>query len=746
MLKDVTSRPFPFFLLVYMQRHTHLCLIAAALLPFVLHCSGGTGTGSGAEPMGEGGSTSSEGNGGASLGGTLGIIFGDFDDDVFDRGGAGGADAGAGDIVGCGDSVLQSGEACDDGNGVSGDGCAANCAALDKDYACPVPGQSCVTTVSCGDGLVTGDELCDDGNQVDGDGCNADCRGVAAGWSCPIAGLRCEASSCGDGIVAGFEECDFATSSLGCTDCRIDAGYDCAADGCLATQCGNGVVERGEQCEDGNDRPFDGCHQCRLEPLCEAGVCQSVCGDGQLFANEACDDGNNRNGDGCSSSCTVESGYACVAEPGAPPASLQLPIVYRDFIGEGNSLRDVNGCYNPISGSPSISKPVPCFHIDFNGLGGDGIQGVVGPVLVDGRPDYVCPGGDCEQNPGHLFVDPGTRPNFNGKAPFAEWYDSSSANNLEILSSLTLTRNSVAGTYVFDAAGNFYPLDGLGWVSPPGAEESLAASDCAHNVSFTSETHFWFEYQGGEKFEFRGDDDLWVFVNGKLVLDLGGLHVSQTASFELDADTDGASADTADGKAHVLSADTGVDTAALDLGLNAGGVYEIALFHAERNECGSNFKVTLKDFNKPKSVCASLCGDGIVASDELCDDGPAGNDGAYGHCGQDCRSRGPSCGDGIPQPAQGEACDQGQNLSGYGDGCAPGCQLPAKCGDSQINAVFGEECDDGVNDGVYAGCTPDCHFAARCGDGQRQDGEGCDDGNLLSGDGCTHRCTLEQVH
>ena len=43
------------------------------------------------------------------------------------------------------------------------------------------------------------------------------------------------------------------------------------------------------------------------------------------------------------------------------------------------------------------------------------------------------------------------------------------------------------------------------------------------NVSFTTETHFWFEYQGGEQFAFSGDDDTWVFVNKTLAVDLGGL-------------------------------------------------------------------------------------------------------------------------------------------------------------------------------------------------------------------------------
>mgnify|MGYP001611886384 FL=1 len=40
-----------------------------------------------------------------------------------------------------------------------------------------------------------------------------------------------------------------------------------------------------------------------------------MCGDGVIDLSEICDDNNMANSDGCSSSCRVESGYACSASP-----------------------------------------------------------------------------------------------------------------------------------------------------------------------------------------------------------------------------------------------------------------------------------------------------------------------------------------------------------------------------------------------------------------------------------------------
>ena len=280
----------------------------------------------------------------------------------------------------------------------------------------------------------------------------------------------------------------------------------------------------------------------------------------------------------------------------------------------------------------------------------------------------------------------------------------------------TLTLNQVsANTYYYPTAG-FFPVDNLGWVGA-GQEGTVNG----HNFGFTSEIRTWFQFGGGEQLSFSGDDDVWVFIKHQLALDLGGLHPQYGGSFTLDQNM------------------------AAALGLVVGQVYEIDLFHAERHSSGSNFNLTLGGFVKVKSTCTTTCGDGIVAGDETCDDGV--NDGSYGHCNPDC-TLGPHCGDGVLQDPP-EQCDDGENLTTYSftgtPGCAPGCVLGDYCGDGKVQSLFGEECDDGVNDGGYGGCKADCTLGPRCGDGvvQQDQGEQCDDGNTVSGDGCSADCKNE---
>ena len=592
------------------------------------------------------------------------------------------------------------------------DACGSTCL-RDQGWICPTPGQLCVNTTVCGDGRISGAEQCDDGNTEGDDGCSADCQ-VEDGWICPTPAVRCQAALCGDGLMVGSEECDDnnTVKGDGCSDtCRVEPGYFCPTPGaaCQKTVCANSVVEGDEGCDDGNKLPWDGCSPtCEREPTCKDGECTSVCGDGMILAGdvEECDDGNQRDSDGCSKTCTKEIGWDCVATPLATASQLSLPVVFRDFI--------------------SIPAAGATRHPNFeDNIGTSGSPGLVKSVLgSDGKPVYA---GICDNASVSATACPSGR-QLTTQADFDEWYRDT-PKSVRGDTFITLARNAT-GQYVFNGGTGTNPflpfgrtdLTGVGWVAQ-GQELASGGGD----FGFTTEFHYWFQLQGGERLDFSGDDDVWVFLKNAIIIDIGGRHALTTKFISLD------------------------DAQIATLGLTKGRIYEIAFFHAERHTNQSNFTLTLNGFGRSKSVCKPICGDGIVVKGEVCDDGPL--NGTYGHCNEFCTGLAPYCGDGVLQAAEGEECDDGVNLTTYGingqPGCAPGCKLSPFCGDGQTDSLFGEQCDTAGVKLPNSSCQLNCTYRPACGNGviDTADGETCDDGNLISGDGCSSFCTLEpQIH
>jgi len=619
---------------------------------------------------GDGGSGGSGGDASAGTGGTSGT--GGI---VID--GSTGGEAGAGDACtadtcpsdagpACGDGKIDPGEKCDDGNGVSGDGCAANCDAVEKDFACPTPGQPCVSTVKCGDGKITGSETCDDGNAAASDGCSASCQ-VESGWKCPTPGALCIAADCGDGILAGNEKCDDGNknASDGCGPaCKLEPGFKCPTPGqpCSPTTCGDGLPEGTEQCDDGNHDMGDGCTPfCVKEPNCGAGECVSSCGDGLKLPsdNEQCEDGNTIAGDGCSPSCQVEPGFKCTDATSGGGAQLKLPIVIRDFS----------------SAHPDMEKF----------LGVD--LGIVATALkTNGKPQYA--------------KATGGTPTTTGAANFDQWYSDVTGVNMTMLQTLTL--NQIAGgTYQFNN-GNFFPIDGQGFGNQGNP----------HNFHFTSEVRYWFEYKGGEVLDFTGDDDVWVFVKKQLTVDIGGVHGAMNGSVTLNA-----------AKASQLGLQVGKvyeivvfqaerHTTQSNYKLTLSGFNNTT--STCQSVCGDGVKTPDEACDDGKNdgsygSCTAdckpgpNCGDSIVQSpQEECDDGV--NLTPYGGCAPGCK-KGGFCGDNVVDSLFGEACDDGVNDGGYGE-CESGCKLGPRCGDG-IKQSPQEECDDGNkknNDGCSANC------------------------------------------
>lgn len=180
-------------------------------------------------------------------------------------------------------------------------------------------------------------------------------------------------------------------------------------------------------------------------------------------------------------------------------------------------------------------------HPDFEGEF-SGFKGLVQPMLgADGTPSYA-------PNAGTVATT--------GPLEFAQWYHDVPNVNQRFEVQLPLQKDATRpGVFVYDNQ-DFFPIDGMGF------DDGFAA----HNFHFTTELHFEFSFAGGETFLFRGDDDVWVFINGHLVIDLGGVHPADEATVSLDEQ-------------------------AAALGIKPGVKYRMDIFQAERHTDFSTFRI-----------------------------------------------------------------------------------------------------------------------------------------------------------
>jgi fibro-slime domain-containing protein len=283
-----------------------------------------------------------------------------------------------------------------------------------------------------------------------------------------------------------------------------------------------------------------------------------------------------------------------------------------------------------------------------------------------------------------------------------------------------------------------------------------------HDSWFSDEARTLFAFNGPFSLNFSGSDDTFIFINGILVVDLGGVHQRLPAQVSVDANgfatiIEGGSLNAAgtailpcttttldpytqlpfdtltntDGYGHSNCTNGTCDcrTRTVNLGLSAGNTYELAIFSANRHPIESSYQLALGGLTSNESQCTSLCGDGLTTGREACDCGdgtvspPAGcpgpnNDSSYNGCTTSC-TYGPFCGDRKINGT--EQCDDGadKNVVAYtptcnSGGCTATCTLPRCCGDTSVDATDGEECDLGAANGVPgSSCSSACKIVIR---------------------------------
>jgi len=131
---------------------------------------------------------------------------------------------------------------------------------------------------------------------------------------------------------------------------------------------------------------------------------------------------------------------------------------------------------------------------------------------------------DADKKPVYNPTRPSSKDTMTSKTRFDQWYRDVIGVNLS--SALTLTfdneQSQPGGTYTYQNNA-FWPIN----------NKLFGNQSLGKNFHFTFELHTDFTYTPNQLFTFIGDDDVWVYVNGKRCIDIGGVHGAVNGSVRL---------------------------------------------------------------------------------------------------------------------------------------------------------------------------------------------------------------------
>lgn len=147
-----------------------------------------------------------------------------------------------------------------------------------------------------------------------------------------------------------------------------------------------------------------------------------------------------------------------------------------------------------------------------------------------------------------------------------QWFRDVPGVNASTCRDIPLSVNDATGNFAYDDS-LFFPIDDFTHLADgtPNKHFQTFPRDGdtrRRNYHFCLESHGEFDYRKGQRFAFRGDDDVWFFIDNKLAVDLGGVHNPESASVLLDT-----------------------------MGLVEGNTYSFDFFYCERQTVNANMRI-----------------------------------------------------------------------------------------------------------------------------------------------------------